>query len=699
MWDVEVRALAGACRRGNVRTPVRFKGDGLSTTREPTAQREQPSVATGYGAVASQGTRLDEAQESRLDRLLRYWWLDEHPAWTERGWWDSPLREEVRGLLWLPAGPVLATALNSIESPTQCPHPHEGENLPGLPTPGHGLGWPCACMVVLSAAWEACAAWAAAGSAVALVQAAGPAPAVLEVGAPGQQVTDPAREELALALRSSPNSMASRISAARDLVGHPRLVALVTSAAISAWAGRLVVLELTDLTAEQASKVVDQVCTRVTERLASGRRAWTSAEVGRAARLARRRLCPDSDRSARERAFSRRRVQVFPDKNGMAVLIADLDETDAHRIHRRLSAVARGVMRDDDRRTCDQVRADVLVDLLLGGSSFVTGVGPGHTSGAATGAGSTDTRSGSGTDPGPGADAEYGQSHETPHRVPGGTAGLNPGPTNRPDIQVIVSLETLLGLGPRSGGGAGLGPHPRRDRTSAGGRRELASLGHGRQRSRGRDRLSPLCTQRRRGPRGARTRAALSHARLPSTVAAMRPRPHGPLPRRNDQHSEPRAVVQAPPCSQDPRGVGLAPRATPRWPGPHCTDSASLAVADSGRLHRSGSSVHPAAVAPAPMRLCSWRSRRWVQPTRADAAPGQQPLDVLVESLRRFTPRVAPVGGVLDLACARDPLIGQDTSSRRRSIQCRASSWLLSRTIGRSGRRPCNAPIRAALLG
>ena len=168
---------------------------------------------------------------------------------------------------------MLATALNSIESPTQCPHPHEGENLPGLPTPGHGLGWPCACMVVLSAAWEACAAWAAAGSAVALVQAAAPAPVVLEVGAPGQQVTDPAREELALALRSSPNSMASRISAARDLVGHPRLVALVKSAAISAWAARLVVLELTDLTAEQASKVVDQVCTRVTERLASGRRA------------------------------------------------------------------------------------------------------------------------------------------------------------------------------------------------------------------------------------------------------------------------------------------------------------------------------------------------------------------------------------------------------------------------------------------
>ena len=100
-------------------------------------------------------------------------------------------------------------------------------------------------MVVLTAAWEACAAWAAAGSAVALVHAAGPSPVVLDLAASGQQVTDPAREELALALRTSPNSMGNRISAARDLVSHPRLVALVESAAISAWAARLVILELT----------------------------------------------------------------------------------------------------------------------------------------------------------------------------------------------------------------------------------------------------------------------------------------------------------------------------------------------------------------------------------------------------------------------------------------------------------------------
>lgn len=421
----------------------------MSTVRESARQPKQEPASGGDWSAAVDGTPGNAARESRLDRLLRVWWLDERPAWTERDWWETPLRDQVRTLLWLPAGPLLATALSAIESTTPCPDPHEGESLPGLPAPGHARGWPCACMVVLTAAWEACAAWAAAGSAVALVHAAGPSPVVLDLVASGQQVTDPAREELALALRTSPNSMGNRISAARDLVSHPRLVALVASAAISAWAARLVVLELTDLTREQGSQVVDQVCTRITERLASGRRAWTSAEVGRAARLARRRLCPDSDRSARERAFSRRRVQVFPDNNGIAVLVADLDETDAHRIHRRLSAVARGVMDSDDPRTCEQVRADVFVDLLLGlPTPAPTGPAGQRASGAA-GGDQSDAH---------GASDESGRG--TSQVSLGSASGTRRGTSLRPEIQVIVSLETLLGMADHPAEVPGLGPIP-----------------------------------------------------------------------------------------------------------------------------------------------------------------------------------------------------------------------------------------------
>jgi hypothetical protein len=227
-------------------------------------------------------------------------------------------------------------------------------------------------MVVVAAAWEACGAWAAAGAACALVDCAGPQEVTFGVPELGVRVSDPAREELASALRTSVGSMANRIAGARDLVAHPHLVELVASATLSAWAARLVVREVEDLTAGQAAAVVGQVCATLGQRRASGRRSWTSAEVGRAARRARLRVCPEADHAARQRAFADRRVQVLPARNGMATLVADLDATDAHRIHRRLSAIASGLADPTDPRTRDQVRADVLVDVLLGGDP-VTG--------------------------------------------------------------------------------------------------------------------------------------------------------------------------------------------------------------------------------------------------------------------------------------------------------------------------------------
>lgn len=125
-------------------------------------------------------------------------------------------------------------------------------------------------------------------------------------------------------------------------------------------------LELADLEPDQAADVVNEVCDRIGARLASGRRAWTSAEIARLARTVRRRRCGKADQDVRERAFSRRRVRVHPDTNGMSVLIADLADSDAHRIHRRIAALAQGLADPTDPRTSDQVRADVLVDLLLG---------------------------------------------------------------------------------------------------------------------------------------------------------------------------------------------------------------------------------------------------------------------------------------------------------------------------------------------
>jgi hypothetical protein len=104
---------------------------------------------------------------------------------------------------------------------------------PGWPTPGHAPGWPCACQIVTAAAWEGCASWLAAGAAAALVAAAGPDPVEFDVGDGRQRIHDPAREELAHALRTSIPAMGNRIGAARALTAQPQLVGLVESAAIS----------------------------------------------------------------------------------------------------------------------------------------------------------------------------------------------------------------------------------------------------------------------------------------------------------------------------------------------------------------------------------------------------------------------------------------------------------------------------------
>jgi hypothetical protein len=379
-----------------------------------------------------------EGREARLEALLRAWWHDERPAWTEEGWWDATLDEQVRRLLWLAPGPLLVTALNDLTARGHCPVDHaEDRVLPDWPTPGHAPGWPCSCQIITAAAWDACASWLATRFAASLVDAAGPEPVSFDIAGGRQQIHDPAREELAHALRSTTPAMGNRIGNARALTEHPQLVALIESAAISSWAGRLVLDHLVGLDHQDAEKVITEVCARVQHRLSSGRRPYHSAEVNRVARAARLRVCSESVQQARIRAFASRRVTVHPRGDGMATLIADLSDVAAHRIHRRLTAMAVGLESDaaaegsTDPRTRDQLRADVMTDLLLGAAEGAFGAGPGATPA---------------DQDGPDADAAPTVvRHEAPNAP-------------RPEIQVIVSLDALLSLAEDPAEVPGLGP-------------------------------------------------------------------------------------------------------------------------------------------------------------------------------------------------------------------------------------------------
>jgi hypothetical protein len=424
---------------------------------------------------------VDDRREARLAGLLHAWWRDERPAWTEESWWEATLHEPVRRLLWLAPGPHLVDALTDLPPGSPCPVDHSCDRmLPDWPTPGHAPGWPCACQVVTAAAWDACSSWLATRSAAALVSAAGPEPVSFVIAGDRQQIHDPAREELAHALRSTIPAMGNRIGHARALMEHPQLVALVESAAISAWAGRLVLDHLADLDAQDAEKVIVEVCARVQHRLSTGRRPYHSAEVNRVARAARLRIRPESAQQARIRAFASRRVTVHPTGNGMATLVADLADIDAHRIHRRLTALAAGLQADADAdgscdpRTRDQLRADVMTDLLLGahgaGPGVPSGAGPGIPSGAGPGIPSgagpgIPSGAGPGVPSGTGPAVGPGVEPHDPAR-PGADAapthGRNASPNEapRPEIHVVVSLETLLGMVADPAEVAGLGPVP-----------------------------------------------------------------------------------------------------------------------------------------------------------------------------------------------------------------------------------------------
>lgn len=486
-------------------------------------------------------------QEARVEALLGRWWRDERPEWTDPSWWQAPLREDVRRLLWLPAGPLLAQGLADLPRGPACPLPHDEDPRSGLPTPGHAPGWPCACLVVTAAAWEATAAWVAAGCATALVDAAGPEPVELEVPGTPHRLHDPARDELAAALRWTPSSAATRIATARRITAHPRLVHLVRTGSISAWAARLVGEHVDGLSPDEAARLVDDVADKVGSRLASGRRAHTSADVSRLARAARLRLFPESERQSRARALAGRRVTIQQRPDGMATLIADIAESDAHRIHRRLTAIATGLKADvdctgqPDQRTRDQVRADALVDLLLGSPAAAVDGGPDLAPWAADAAGRT--------------------------------AG------SQAEIQVIVTLDTLLGLSQEPGQVPGLGSIPADTaRTLAGDGRWTAWLAD----ATGSITATGTCSYTPTAAVARLVRAREPHCRFPGCrrPAIRCDLDHTtPWPRGSTCPDNLGPLRLSAPPAEDPWGLGPGPRRRRR---PH---PARVAVDDARRLH------------------------------------------------------------------------------------------------------------------
>ena len=81
---------------------------------------------------------------------------------------------------------------------------------------------------------------------------------------------------------------------------------------------------------------------------------------------------PDGAEARRKERAKERRVEKSPDDDGMSWLNAYLPADKVEAAYRRVDAIAHSLKAREDPRSLDEVRADVLIDLLLGNPSNVT---------------------------------------------------------------------------------------------------------------------------------------------------------------------------------------------------------------------------------------------------------------------------------------------------------------------------------------
>ncbi|WP_323960846.1 DUF222 domain-containing protein [Arthrobacter sp. JZ12] len=98
--------------------------------------------------------------------------------------------------------------------------------------------------------------------------------------------------------------------------------------------------------------------------LVSAAECTTVSKLARRARVRRELLHPQAAPVRKSRAEADRRVQLEPDRDGMAWLSAYLPAEQACGIYNRLDAAARSLQCPDEDRTLTQLRADVFADLL-----------------------------------------------------------------------------------------------------------------------------------------------------------------------------------------------------------------------------------------------------------------------------------------------------------------------------------------------
>jgi hypothetical protein len=190
-------------------------------------------------------------------------------------------------------------------------------------------------------------------------------------------IADEAREEIAAALHRSPAQVHQQLVEARLLFGPLRETRDALAAGEITEAHARVVCEqarrmLRSVRPDDDPERFPKACQLLQQRVLPAARELTPGKTRSLARQVVERIDADRERERRQQARRGADVSVYPEDDGMAVLLARLTEVDALRVGAAIDAHARsGAVAAGCGTTAGERRAAALVDLVCGGGSVV----------------------------------------------------------------------------------------------------------------------------------------------------------------------------------------------------------------------------------------------------------------------------------------------------------------------------------------
>ena len=191
-------------------------------------------------------------------------------------------------------------------------------------------------------------------------------------------VDDAEREEVASALRLSPNTAQIRIDVARTLTNHlPTICSALATGEISAAHATVIAKESAEIISRGASQ---SVIKEIEEKALAHAEFHTPSQVANKVRATIAKLAPSEFEDAVSIARDARKVSLFPESDGMCTLVAFLPAQDAQTIMLAIDKLARAenkeglhdgatpnsdlhTMPNKDSRSIDMKRADALTYL------------------------------------------------------------------------------------------------------------------------------------------------------------------------------------------------------------------------------------------------------------------------------------------------------------------------------------------------